>query len=348
HCNCSLLNTKIRLLGDVDPKTGQRKRAFLDTPDLTLYAAFGEIQKRYQYPHKIVTATGKNSKERVLKAIELLNGSVSLAASVQSTDPEVLKIVKRDNISLDNIVSEVHATSVLGGNYSEIILGLPGDSLQKHVKSMLDMIDCGIKNLRVGQLMILNDTPMASPAYQQKYGLQTRYRFLTKGFIKLPLAGGEQILIEEEKISVGTSDMSFADYLRARVAGLLVNIFYNDRFIPDNLVFFKQQNFSLSGYMAALIDVPRSPAIEGVLAQFVAHLQTELFESREQMQEFLTRKDTFKRLLSGEIGINLTSFYTQACRKNRQDLLAMESSVMSKLATAHVADYLTVQCPLKI
>ena len=71
--------------------------------DLEIYARFGEIQKKYGYPKSIITSTGKNVKSRVIEAIKLLNGAISLTASVQSTDAEVLKSIKRENISVTDI-----------------------------------------------------------------------------------------------------------------------------------------------------------------------------------------------------------------------------------------------------
>ena len=127
-----------------DSNTGMYKQ------DLEVYARFGKIQKKYGYPKSIGTSTGKNVKTRVIDAIKLLNGAVSLTASVQSTDPKVLKNIKRDNISLTSIVEASQQTKEKGGSYSELILGLPGDSYEKHKKSIKDMIDSQIDSISCG------------------------------------------------------------------------------------------------------------------------------------------------------------------------------------------------------
>ena len=42
--------------------------------------------------------SGKNQKQRVHDALEIIQGSQFLSAAVQSTSPTVLKAVKRENV----------------------------------------------------------------------------------------------------------------------------------------------------------------------------------------------------------------------------------------------------------
>jgi radical SAM superfamily enzyme YgiQ (UPF0313 family) len=95
-----------------------------------------DCQKEFGYPKYIHVSTGKNQKERVLDIVQSLNGAVSMAASLQSTDETVLANVDRSNISVEKL-AEVgqKANTVNMGTYSELILGLPGDTLEKHKQS---------------------------------------------------------------------------------------------------------------------------------------------------------------------------------------------------------------------
>jgi len=309
--------------------------------DLEVYARFGEIQKRYGYPKSIITATGKNVKSRVIESIKLLNGAISLTASVQSTDAEVLKSIKRDNISVTDIVEAAQQTVGEGGSYSEIILGLPGDSYERHTKSIKDMIDCRIDTISTGQLLILNDTPMASPEYKSRHGLKTRFRFMVKGYMKLPIAGEERVLIEEEEVCVETNELPFSDYLRARVANLFMNIFYNNKYNPEHFAQFEAFDISVSDYIFELIKCVKPNKIEKIVAQFKEHLQLELYDSLEDLRATLKLDDIYDRLINGEIAVNLLGMYTAKCMEHIDELAQMEEQAAQSIGGVKFSDYIT-------
>ena len=58
--------------------------------DIEISQAIARVKEKYYYPYYIQVSTGKNNKPKVLQCAEILKGSMSLAASVQSLDKEVL------------------------------------------------------------------------------------------------------------------------------------------------------------------------------------------------------------------------------------------------------------------
>jgi len=112
---------KITTLGISDLNFGMHKG------DLEICDAIIEIQKRYNYPHIVGAATGKNSKERIIETIKRLSGSLVLTLSVQSMDKQVLNNIKRDNISEKDIIDLAPTIKNSGlQTKAEVILGLPG------------------------------------------------------------------------------------------------------------------------------------------------------------------------------------------------------------------------------
>ena len=69
--------------------------------DLDTCSVISEIIEDKNYPSYINTATGKNAQEKIIAAIKKLAGSLRLRIAVQSMDQEVLRNIKRDNISVD-------------------------------------------------------------------------------------------------------------------------------------------------------------------------------------------------------------------------------------------------------
>ena len=124
--------------------------------DLKTCDAISDVQKTHHYPSYINVATGKNKKERVLEAARRVNGAMKLAGSVQSLDPEVQSHMKRSNISADEIVSLALQASEIGTNtYSEVILALPGDTKEKHYKTLEALVEADFSTISMYQLMLL-------------------------------------------------------------------------------------------------------------------------------------------------------------------------------------------------
>ena len=97
--------------------------------DINTCKIIANEQKENGFPKYINVATGKNRKEKVLEAAKILNGALKLAGSVQSLDEEVQKNIKRSNISSGSIMEmALNANNIGANSYSEVILGLPGDS----------------------------------------------------------------------------------------------------------------------------------------------------------------------------------------------------------------------------
>ena len=78
---------------------------------------------------------------------------MKLAGSVQSLDPDVQENIKRKNISANEIVDMALKSSEIGANtYSEVILGLPGDTIYirpKFTDGGRDVNESGNGNINV-------------------------------------------------------------------------------------------------------------------------------------------------------------------------------------------------------
>ena len=101
--------------------------------DVETAKVIADIQKNYKYPTIMAGSAGKNMPKRIIEVAKIVKGWV-LGSSVQSTDPEVLKSIKRSNISssaYQEVIDFGNSTNS-SKTYSEVILGLPGDTKEKH------------------------------------------------------------------------------------------------------------------------------------------------------------------------------------------------------------------------
>jgi radical SAM superfamily enzyme YgiQ (UPF0313 family) len=124
--------------------------------DLDVARAIARSQDVHGWLEYITVATGKNKMERVLEAARIVRGRMRLTGSVQSLDPEVQRNICRSNVDAQCLVLLACQANELGTNSTaEVILGLPGDSAEKHFKSIEGLIDAGFSEVRMYQLMLL-------------------------------------------------------------------------------------------------------------------------------------------------------------------------------------------------
>ena len=180
--------------------------------DLETCKSIAECQSKYNWPEYIQCDTGKNNKPRVLSAARLVKGAIRLSGSVQSLDTDVLKNIKRSNISGDSLMElAVEAAEIDADSRSEIILGLPGESLKSHFQTINTVIDARFNHVNTYQLMMLPGTEIDSPEVRQKFDMNTRYRILPRCFGYYNILDKQIVAAEIEEVCVSTNTLSFED-----------------------------------------------------------------------------------------------------------------------------------------
>ena len=264
-----------------------------------------QIQERQNWPRSIFASTGKNKKERIAKALRKLNGSMSMWMSVQSMDPVVLKEIHRDNISTSQMMSLASVYQELGlPTFSELILGLPGDSYERHVGSLSSVLQSGINVVEVYSCMLLNGTQLNTAFSRAAHKIGSRFRILPRDFAKL---GNGRIAVEIEEVITSTNTMSFEDYREARKLHLMVAVVYNGGGFAPLLKLLRQKEIPIIGLIQRLVADIRTaaPAVQAVFDSFVRFTKDELWESESELREYVYRDGNYERLLRGEFGINL-------------------------------------------
>jgi radical SAM superfamily enzyme YgiQ (UPF0313 family) len=187
-----------------------------------------DIQKKYGYPKEVIVATGKNKKDRVLETASILGGTMFVTAAMQSTNETILKNIARTNISIDVLQTLAKTTKKNQTNtYGELILGLPGDSLESHSQSLRDLVNMGLSLIRMYQLILLPQTAMNTLESRKTYEMETLYRLMPRSFGQYNLYDETLTAIEYEEVCIANKTMPFEDYLNCRELDLTVEILHN-------------------------------------------------------------------------------------------------------------------------
>ena len=274
--------------------------------DLQTCESIAECQSKYNWPEYIQCDTGKNNKPRVLSAARLVKGAIRLSGSVQSLDPDVLKNIKRSNISGDSLMElAVEAAEIDADSRSEIILGLPGESLKSHFQTIHTVIDARFNHVNTYQLMMLPGTEIDSPEVRQKFDMKTRYRILPRCFGYYNILDKQIVAAEIEEVCISTNTLSFEDYVKCRKMHLLIHIYHNDGLFNSALEFIKFLKLSPYSWLELLLDEAMVGGVKELFTKFELDTRQELWLKREELVQNIQSPGIVDSYLSGDLGYNL-------------------------------------------
>ncbi len=282
--------------------------------DLETSRLIRTIIDEHGWPKRIISSIGKSHPDRCLEAVDIINGSnegiFKFGASFQSTDAQVLRNIKRKNLPYDRLAKLRNFNSPEFSNleyFTELILPLPGDTLESHAESLrLCIDDLHMNNIDVHQLCLLPGTEMAEMASRETYKFDVRYRVFI-GCMGIYEIGDKTIPCSEiEEIVVGTESMSFDDYVEGRVLDLLVKVFIDHNLFEEIfgliecmglslfrlIQYLKDKNLHLSGILSELIE------------EFIRDTEAPLYKNLHELEDRVSRVDVVKKYISGELGRN--------------------------------------------
>ncbi len=311
--------------------------------DADICDIIGDIKREFDYPLYVNTATGKNSKKRIISALEKLEGVLYMDLAVQSMTPDVLKNIKRDNIRLDDFLGLKHAIKTAKiPTLSEIILGLPGETKKTHFDTINQLMMSEIENVIPYTLMLLNGSEMATPAQREMWGFETKFRVLPRDFSRMK--NGENV-IEIEEVVVATNTLPYEDYVQCRKMALLISIFNTIGFRAIQKLFLQNHIPPMALFTSLLESAKSLPEADDsqkgprLIQEFEKATRSELWDSAEELTAFFDDDDNFQGLVEGRHGINLIqTFKAQALARCYEDLAELFFRQADALLLEHGAD----------
>lgn len=275
--------------------------------DLVTANEIASIQKVYSFPKIIGAASGKNMPKRIIEVAGIIKGWAP-GASIQSSDPEVLKSIKRENLSTEAYREVIDYINSLeeGKSESEIILGMPSDTKEKHFESLRFGVDNNVTTLRMFQAILLVGTEMASKQYRKEYGIKSKFRTMpgTIGYYKI--FDEQQSVAEIEEIIVGNSTFKESDYLECRVMNLLIATFYNNSMFGELFEMLKAIKASCFDCFIYMKNHPElySERIKKIIKSFEKETTEDLFDSWQEAHDFVLNPKVINQYIGGDMGTN--------------------------------------------
>ena len=183
--------------------------------DLLIADKLIETNYKYGYPRNYVINYAKNQKKEVVEIVsKFINSNFpnyGLTVSFQSLDEDVLANIKRKNLEI-NRVGEIYKLCEEANIpvYSELILGLPGESLESWRKNFYRIFDAGNHNgIEVWISMLLENAEL---------NLKQKEEFQIESILAPDYFHGVNNfddLQEAVEITVATKDMPQEDFKAA-------------------------------------------------------------------------------------------------------------------------------------
>jgi predicted DNA-binding protein YlxM (UPF0122 family) len=262
--------------------------------DLEVAKAIAMVQQHFGWPEKMNASTGKNQQERILDVTSTVNGALRFGAALQSTDKGVLSNIKRANISIEKLMGAAKRVRELGQvSYSEIILNLPGETVESHLQSIRAPVEASITRIQMYPLTLLPGTEMENVESRNKYGTKTKFRILPRCFgvyrfgdLSYPSAEIVEMVVEQDS-------MSFQDYLYCKEFELSVELFYNDHYLEEIRGLLEHLGLSMFDFIKACHELlPTFPDdLKALYAGLRNAVREELWDSRESVENFVQDRD---------------------------------------------------------
>lgn len=212
---------KIDLLYNCDANYGLLPR------DYALTVKLAEAKAKYGYPRKFRAAYAKNSSKKIFEIAKVLHQadmSKGVTLSFQSLDDRTLEFIKRQNIKIDDFAELMRMYRNEGiPTYTEVILGLPGETYQSFVEGINRLIATGQHDsLNIYTCIVLPNAEMGDPAYRELHKVQT---------VRVPVllihsTPAADPITEYNDVVVGTRTMPEEDWRRVYLFSWAIQCFH--------------------------------------------------------------------------------------------------------------------------
>jgi len=272
--------------------------------DLETCKTLSYIKEKYKWPKHIEATLGKNA-DTVLQAILLLKEDIVLDVPVQSTNPIVLKNIKRQNVFSEKMIKIINSQKSFGTNsFSEVILCLPGDTKKAHFKSMFDLIDGGVNVVRSHQLLVLPGSEIANEESIKNFDMVTKFRLQPRCFGNYECCGEMIAACEIDELCIANKSMSYEDYLECRRLDMTVELFYNNGVFQELIRCLNQLKITTSLFIKNIHEKIPFSSLNKMYKDFIKENEDSLWDSKEELEKFMKQQGMIEHYIKNSLRNN--------------------------------------------
>lgn len=267
--------------------------------DIDIAKAIRKVKDEHGHPSVCHIWLAKNVTDRNLIIGEIMSDMIHPVMAVQSLDDDVLKHIKRDNISIDTYEKYQKKFQRMGSRtYSDLIVPLPGETIETHLSALRTLMSLGVDIIANHNMRMLAGAETNSAETRETFKFKTRYRLIHGDAGEYRAPTGEIIrAFEYEESLRSTSTMTEEDVFYLRKLHFLVDFCWNIEVYRPLLGIGELYGINPMEVMVALLE---SEDLVPFFAEFDTRSQAEWFDSAEHIEAYFERPENWSRLLNKE------------------------------------------------
>jgi hypothetical protein len=141
------------------------------------------IYEKYRPFHSLMIWWDKNAKRYMAEIAETLKGLSDAYVAFQTFDPYVEQMINRKNISIASLEDLMKSLLPFSERFhTDILLGLPGETHDSHLKSLQRAYELGFDSIGGGEIRLLKGSDLETSKMRIENNIRTKYRLVQEGF----------------------------------------------------------------------------------------------------------------------------------------------------------------------
>ena len=273
--------------------------------DIDLAKAIRKVRDETGTPEKCHIWLAKNATERNLEIGEIFGDMTVPVMAVQSLEDEVLKNIKRDNISLDTYADYQQKFHSIGSRtYSDLIVPLPGETLGSHLAALKELMSLGVDIIQNHNMRLLAGAETNDPQTRNKFNFHTRCRLIHgDAGIYQDGNGTELSVFEYEESLRETSTMKEDELFYLRKIHFLVDFCWNIEVYKPLLKTALAYGVNPIDIIVKVFERSSKPEFKDsseFWLELEKYSQQEWFENEEDIKAYFEVGNNFNRLIGQE------------------------------------------------
>lgn len=258
-----------------------------------------EIYEKYKPFGVLEMYWDKQWNPHMIEIAKILRGLSNAYIAFQSFDPEVQKMIKRKNISMDKLTEISKDLAVYSKRlHTDILLGLPGETTESHLNSLRTAFNLGFDSIGGGEVRLLSGSDLETDDSRRQFGLKTKFRLGPEGF---GLYKGNFVFELEEGIR-STNWISEEEMIRLRVLRAIFYISISTGEYLPLMQYLKSCDVDVISLFQRMIETKKDdPLVNESIDWLIDKANREWFDSIDDAENFFKDQENQKKLLRSPV-----------------------------------------------
>tara|TARA_B100000886_G_C20423136_1_gene492529 strand:+ start:924 stop:3038 length:2115 start_codon:yes stop_codon:yes gene_type:complete len=268
--------------------------------DVEIAKNFKELREKFGYPNAIIYNTAKNNPDRVFEVSDILGELAPVNIAVQAFDNEVLKNIKRKNLTEEEIREYVLKHQKKKRTVStDIIVPNTGETLKSHLDSLRKFFDLNFDIGNLNIMRMLPGTEMEGDKERDHYGIKTKWRPMDAGWGEYK----DEFIFETDENTIATKHISEEEMYGLKKIHFLTNLFWSSGVGRNLLKIGQIFQVNPLDVIISVANDKTSDIYKNVLEPLEKEFKNEWFNTEEDLLRHYSRIENHKKLLSNEEGL---------------------------------------------